>query len=133
MGPVRRRLTFALALLCPAPAWAEVCSDLRPGWDGTPVTAVDEMLFLAQSPLVLFLILATAIAVRFRSEWGGVAVVAGWSFATFIVTEWGSGDGLRSAAIDEGCAGSPGLFIAVAVAICISVVLYTAPLPRRKK
>ncbi len=97
------------------------------------MTAVGEMLFLAQTPMVLFLILATAVAVRFRSEWGGVAVVAGWSIATYIVTGWGSSDGLRNAAINEGCAGSPALFIAVAAAVCIGVVLYTAPLPRRRK
>ena len=133
MGSIRRRLTLGLALLCPAPAWAEVCSDLRPGWDGSTVTAFDEMLFLAQTPMVLILILGTALAVRLRSEWGGVAVVVGWSLATFVVTEWGSRDGLRSEAIAEGCASSPGLFIAVAAAMCIGVVLYTAPLPRGKK
>lgn len=133
MGPVRRRLILGIALLSPAPAWAEVCRELRPGWDGGTVSAFDEMLFLAQTPMVLILIVATALAVRFRSEWGGVAVVVGWSLATFIVTQWGSGDGLRSAAISEGCAGSPALFIAVAAAMCIGVVLYTAPLPGRRK
>ena len=93
MGPVRRRLILGSALLSPALAWAEVCLELRPGWDGGTVSAFDEMLFLAQTPMVLILIVATALAVRFRSEWGGVAVVVGWSLATVIVPQGGRGEG----------------------------------------
>ncbi|MFT7146361.1 MAG: hypothetical protein ACJASZ_001239 [Yoonia sp.] len=33
----------------------------------------------------------------------------------------------------EGCVGSSALFIAVAVAVCIGVVLYTAPRQRGKE
>lgn len=133
MGPFRRRLITAIVMLCPAPAWAEVCDKQRPGWDGTPVGAWGELLYLMQTPLVLLLIAATALVLRLRSEKGGLAVVVGWSIATYLMTGQGQGDAVDNAAISEGCIGSPVLFIAVAVALSIGVVLYTAPLPRRKK
>lgn len=106
---------------------------MRPGWDGTPVTPFDEFLFLLQSPMVLILIFASALAVRFRSEWGGVAVVVGWSLATFFVTGWSGTGGTMDAALQEGCVGSASIFITVAVAVGIGVVLYTAPRRARKE
>lgn len=133
MGPVRRRLITAAALLGPAPAWADACTTVRPGWDGAEVTALGELLVMFQTPLVLILVLASALAVRLRHELGGVAVVVGWSIATYMVTGWGNSDGLRQAAMAEGCVGSPALFITVAVAIGIGVVLYTAPKARRSE
>ena len=120
-------------MLFPAPVWAQgVCAAERPGWDGQQVGAWGELLFLLQTPLVLGLIVATALALRFRSEKGGLLVVVGWSIATYLVTGWGQDDPERMAALAEGCIGSPALFIAVAAALSIGVVLYTAPLPRRK-
>ena len=95
------------------------------------MSAFGELLFLLQSPIVLVLILLTAVAVRFRSEWGGLAVVVGWSIATYLVTGWGGGT--QTAAMAEGCVGSPALFIAVAGILCIGVVLYTAPIGKRKQ
>ena len=131
MGSIRRRLICAAALLLPAPAFADTCADLRPGWDGIPVSAWGELLTLMQSPLAIFMLIASALAVRFRSEKGGLAVVVGWSIATYLVTGWGRADPDRMAAMAEGCIGSPALIIAVAAAVSIGVVLYTAPLPRR--
>lgn len=133
MGPVRRRLIWAVALLAPAPAWADVCTLQRPGWDGTPVTAFGELLFLLQTPVVLILIILTALALRFRSEWGGLAVVVGWSLSTFLATGWGSNGDTRALAINEGCIGNSTLYILFAALVCIGVVLYTAPLKRDKK
>jgi len=133
MGPIRRRLVWGAAMLCPAPAWAEVCAAQRPNWDGTTVTAWGEFLYLLQTPIVLILIIATALAVRFRSEWGGLVVVVGWSLSTFLATGWGDANALRTAAISEGCVGNATLFIVVAALVCIGVVLYTAPLKRDKK
>ena len=98
-----------------------------------PVSAWGEFVFLLQSPIVLILILLTAVVIRFRSEWGGVAIVVGWSIVTYLVTGWLSGSTTQTAAANEGCVGSPALFIAVAAILCIGVVLYTAPLPRREK
>jgi len=132
MGPVRRRLILATFLLLPGAAWAEVCDKERPGWDGVPVGAFDELLYFLQTPIVLVLILGTALAIRFRSEKGGLAVVVGWSIATFLVTGVGLSDPIRTAAIAEGCIGSPSLFIAFAAALSVGVVFYTAPLPRRR-
>lgn len=105
----------------------------RPGWDGVPVTALDELLFLLQTPIVLILIIGTALAVRFRSEWGGLVVVAGWSLSTFLATGWGSNADTRALAMNEGCIGNSTLFILFAALVCIGVVLYTAPLKRDKK
>ena len=132
MGPVRRRLIWGAAVLFPAPAWAEVCAAQRPNWDGTPVTAWGEFLYLLQTPIVLILIIATALAVRFRSEWGGLVVVVGWSLSTFLATGWGTNGDLRAAAMNEGCIGNTTLFIVFAALVCVGVVLYTAPLKRDK-
>ncbi|WP_100369131.1 hypothetical protein [Yoonia maricola] len=119
-------------MLAPAPAWADVCTALRPAWDGQPVTAFGEFLYLLQTPVVLMLIVATALAVRFRSEWGGLVVVIGWSLSTFLATGWGANGDIRDAARIEGCVGNATLFILVAALVCVGVVLYTAPLKRDK-
>ena len=134
MGPLRRRLIAGGTLaVAGVPAWADTCAEMRPGWDGTPVTAFQELIFLAQSPIVLVLILLTAVAVRFRSEWGGLACVVGWSIATYLVTDWSGSSATQTAAAQEGSVGSPVLFITFAAALCIGVVLYTAPLGKRKQ
>lgn len=123
----------SLTVLCPAPAWAEVCNSVRPDWDGASVTALGEMLYLFQTPVVLLLVLASALAIRFRNELAGIAVVVGWSVATYLVTGWGTTDGVRDTAMNEGCVGSPAAFITVAVVVGIGVVLCTAPLARQTK
>lgn len=133
MGSIRRRLIGATVLLWPASAWADVCAVQRPGWDGTPVTAVGEFLYLLQTPIVLVLIVATALAIRLRSEWGGLAVVVGWSLSTFLATGWGDNGAIREAAMATGCIGNATLFISFAALVCVGVVLYTAPLKREKK
>ena len=133
MGPIRRRLILGAAFLSPAPAWAEVCALERPFWDGNPVSALGEFLHLLQTPVVLILILATALVIRFRSEKGGLAVVVGWSLSTFLATGWSTDTTIRDAATAEGCIGNATLFIVVAVLVCIGVVLYTAPLKRGKE
>ncbi|EBA13206.1 hypothetical protein RCCS2_04954 [Roseobacter sp. CCS2] len=106
---------------------------MRPNWDGAPVTAFGEFLYLLQTPVVLLLIIATALAVRFRSEWGGLVVVVGWSLSTFLVTGWGADGDLQALAMTEGCVGNSTMFIIAAALVCVGVVLYTAPLKRDKK
>lgn len=133
MGPLRRKLTALAFFTTATPAWAEVCDEVRPDWDGTPVTALGEFLYLLQAPVVLVLILGTAMAFRFRSEWGGLVVVVGWSVVTYLITDWGGANQQEVLARAEGCIGSPSLFIAVATALSIGLVLYTAPLPKRHK
>ena len=105
---------------------------MRPNWDGNPVTAFEELFYIMQTPVVLLLIVATALTVRFRSEWGGLVVVVGWSLTTFLATGWGEMEAIKAAEIAEGCAGSKTLFIIFAALVCVGVVLYTAPLKRDK-
>lgn len=128
-APHRRvRQIAAMAAVCaaqPSVALAEVCDKLRPGWDGAQVTALGEALHLASSLPAVILILSTAIVVKARSQWGGLAVVCGWSFLTYFFA-LGTG-ATRIMARAEGCAGSPTLFIAAVAAICVAIILYTAP------
>lgn len=128
MGPIRGRLT--LALLAPSPAWAEVCDKARPGWDGVPVTAWQEALTLMTSPAALILLMLSLIALRFRSAWGALAVTVLWTGLVTLVSMVDI-SGLRDAAMTEGCIGSSALFIALIAAICVAMILYTAPLPKR--
>jgi hypothetical protein len=114
-----------LSAVMPVPAAAEVCDKINPDWDGARVTALAEAVTLASSLPVVLLLLATAIAIRTRSKWGGVAVVSGWSFMTYFFA-LGSSD-VYTAARAEGCVGSPALFIAIVAALSVAVILYTAP------
>lgn len=135
--PSRRpfQVTLAAALTAPEQLWAEVCDKERPLWDSAtgPATVFDEALHLGASPLSLVLLAATALAVRFRSSWGGLAVVCGWSGLVALVTFVNSDDpsGVRQLAIEEGCIGSPALFIAAVAAISVATIIYTSPRPAR--
>lgn len=110
----------------PGMAQAEVCSTLRPDWDGTPASALSEAFMLTASPLTLLLIGLTFLALRFRSQWGGVAVVVLWTGLVSIITMLDP-TGTRTPAMAEGCIGSPTLFIAAVTAICVATIIYTAP------
>ena len=128
----RRTLPFtAMALLTPSLARADVCDKERPFWDPEtgPATALDEALHFAASPLTIALLVATALAVRFKSAWGGLAVVCGWSGLVGLITFAPSMDlaSIRHAAIEEGCIGSPALFIALVAAISVATIIYTSP------
>ncbi len=125
MGPLRRGLIHAAPVLAalPGPALAEVCDKIRPDWDGTPVSGLQEALQLALTAPVLALLIATGAALRFRSQWGGLIVVVLWTGYASLLS---FGD-LRTQAQAEGCAGSPTLFIGLVAAICVATILYTAP------
>ncbi len=127
LGPVPRCAQVWLALvLLPSSAMAEVCDKERPDWDGAPASAVSEALMLAGSLPSVVLILATALAIRVRSVWGGLAAVCGWSILVGVLV-FGGDRAIRDTAIAEGCVGSPALFIAAVAAICVGTILYTAP------
>ncbi len=126
MRPLARGLPLAAL---PTPALAEVCDTIRPGWDGTPVTALGEALALLTSVPALALLVATALAFRFRSQWGGLLVVLLWAGYGALLTMADSG--ARAAAMAEGCVGSPTLFLGATAAICVAMILYTAPLKSR--
>lgn len=123
MGSVRRGLILALV---PGAASAEVCDKVRPGWDGAPMSATAEAIALFATLPSLALILATLAALRFRSQWGGLVVVVGWSLWTSVLVFVG-GRELRPAAVAEGCMGSQTLFLGAVVAICVGTILYTLP------
>jgi drug/metabolite transporter (DMT)-like permease len=127
---------FMVAItLCATPALAEVCDKVRPGWTpGTQITTVGEAVALFSTGPALVLLVATAVVLRFRSQWGGLAVTMLWSvLVSFIAMDAFGEDptGIRDHAIREGCVGAPTLFIALVTAICIVTVLYTAPLRGR--
>lgn len=110
-------------------ASSSICDKARPGWDGTPVGPIDEALFLAGTPAALVLFLATALVLRYRSQWGGVAIVVGWTLFATMLTMIDPG-GLRANGQIEGCTGAPTLFLALVAAICVGTILYTAPVER---
>lgn len=123
MGPLRRGLILATL---PGAAMADACAVQRPDWDGMPVSGVDEAIQLASSPLTLILIAATFLAIRFRSQWGGVAIVVLWTILVSMLTMVDP-TGTRAPGMAEGCIGSPTLFITAVAAICVATILYTAP------
>ncbi len=129
MGPVRGRLiagSSVLASLFAAPAWAEVCDKARPNWDGAPVGAVGEAVSLFVSPAGLLLLALSLVALRFRFQWVGLAAVILWTIFITVIT-MADPTQMRVAAMAEGCVGPPTLFIALAAAICVAIVLWTKP------
>ena len=128
MGSLRRGLMLATL---PTAAWAKVCDKERPDWNGTPVMAVGEAIALFSNPVSLVLLLVTALAVRFRSQWGALAVCLAWTGWVSLIAFMDTG-GIRSAALAEGCIGSPTLFIVIACTLCVAAVIYTAPRPAKE-
>lgn len=122
MGPVRGGVILALL---PGAAWAQSCAEQRPTWDGMPVSVAQEAVFLATSPAALVLFLATVIAARFKSSWGGLVVVLGWTALVTFLTMLAPDS--RKQAFAEGCVGNPALFIGIIAAICVGMIFYTAP------
>ncbi|MEQ9260370.1 MAG: hypothetical protein RIG84_14885 [Roseovarius sp.] len=127
MGPVRRGLTLALLAALPLPAWADACAAYRPGWDGVPVGALEEALTLMMSPAALFLLITTALAFRLRRQWLTLALCLAWSGLVALVTFVDLPGGSRQEALAQGCIGPPTLFIALAGALCVALVLFTTP------
>lgn len=115
------------ALLAPNVALAEICEKVRPTWTpGTQATAWGELIALMGTPPSLVLLLLTALAIRFRHQWGALIVTVIWTVWVSLVAMSGP-DETRQAAINEGCIGSPTLFIAAVAAICVAMILYTVP------
>ena len=122
-----KRLILAF-LAGPTAAWAEVCDKVRPLWaPGSQATGWDELLGLMGTPPSLVLLVLSALAVRFRHQWGALIVVLLWTGWVSLVALVGVDNDVQALAIAEGCVGSPVLFIAVVAAICGGMILYTAP------
>lgn len=137
MGSLRRGIRQALYLalaLCPTAAIAEVCDKERPFWsraDG-PASAWDELIGLSTLPISLALISLAGLALLTR--WRILFALTGLLWAGLalrvIAEHYGPiRDDARYFAINEGCIGPPHLFIALAIAICGSMV-YGALRPR---
>ncbi len=128
MGSIRRGLILSLV---PGAGWAEVCDKERPNWvHGTEATIWTEMIGLFAAPPSLVLLLLTALVIRFRSLWGGLIVVVLWTGLVSLLV-FSEPDAVRIQAIKEGCIGSPSLFIGIVAAICVAMILYTAPRAER--
>lgn len=125
MGSFRRRVIAALCLFG-TPAAADICSDARPNWDGGPVSAWQEMIWLLSSPAALVMLIITAFVIRFRSQWGGLACFVGWAMLGSYLSFPDIND-FRKQGLIEGCMGSPTLFLGLVTAICVGMILYTAP------
>jgi hypothetical protein len=108
------------------------CASFRPDWSGDEVSALSEALLLFQTPAALVLLLASALVLRFRSAWGALAVFVGWSLLVSAFTFFDPTGGTRTAAMAEGCVGSPTLFIAIALGISVGLILYTGQ-PEKKE
>ena len=119
-------LTTLLCVIAPLPALAEVCDKERPNWDGLPVSGLHEAMTLFSSPAGLVLLAASALALRFRNQWGALIVVLLWTGLISVVTMVDP-NGINTAARAEGCVGSATLFIVAVAAICVGMILYTAP------
>jgi hypothetical protein len=115
-----------LALVTPGAALAEVCDKTRPSWDGEPVNAFGEAVFLFSSPAALLLVLGSLIVIRFRHQWGALGIVVLWTLLVSLIS-MGDPTGLKEFEVAEGCIGSPVLFIGVVTAICVGMILYTTP------
>lgn len=113
--------------LLPGPALAQTCAELRPGWTSdAPPTAWTEVLALMSTPASLVLLLASAVVVRLRHQWGALAVTLFWSFWISFVALAGP-----TQAAAEGCIGNPTLFIVLVAAICMGMIVYTTGGKRR--
>ncbi|MCA0871714.1 hypothetical protein LCL97_12825 [Seohaeicola saemankumensis] len=127
MGPLRRGLTALAALAAPGTAWAGVCDTMRPGWTpGTAPTAIDEAIALGSTLPSLVLLAATLVCAFFRLQWASLVVVLLWT-ALISLPMYLPISEVHATAIAEGCIGSPTLFMGIVIAICVALVLHTAP------
>jgi hypothetical protein len=112
-------------LLAPSITWADACATLRPDWSLPPATALDEVIYLTATLPALLLLAGSALAIALRSQWGGLLVIVLWTiFTTYIIM---GGDETSELAAQEGCIGSPALFVTLVAAICVAIVLKTRP------
>ena len=126
MGSVRG-IVISVAAMAPSQALAQVCEQVRPLWSpGSEATGLGELIALMGTPPSLALLIASALAFRFRHQWGALVVVVLWTVWSSIVALSEPGETMQNA-INEGCVGAPTLFIVAVVAICVGLILYTAP------
>ena len=129
LGP--RAIAAGLSLV-PSQALAEVCDKARPMWTpGTSPTIFSEALALAITPPSLVLFLVTLACLRFRWQWVSLGMVLLWSVWVSVLA-FLPPNATQQQAIAEGCIGSPALFIGIIAALCVALVLWTAPREARE-
>lgn len=120
MGSFRRGLIFFFAL-APSIAFAEVCDKERPAWNGVPVSAWEDLIFLSTHVLFwpVWIALAAAIVLKRTS----LTIIAGTIAALHTLLQLSQlTDTITRAAIREGCIASPPLFIGLCAAICLASI-----------
>ena len=113
-GPLGLLITAFASVILADPAFANVCTQVRPGWDpsGGPMSLIGEASYLIFSPGGIMLLLMTPLAMRFQKFWFSVVIatsallVAGLRYYQTIQPV-----GIDVDAIKEGCIGEPWLGI----------------------
>lgn len=133
MGPLRVGLTLAAL---PVPAMAEVCGNLRPAWDGTPVSIWMEPALTFSNPLLFLLLILVMPGSYFRhTAWQMGGIFAASFLLLFVSTPiWmADGKGIYGQAISEGCVAPPYLSTAFAAAITLFAVIRAIRRLRKKE
>ena len=123
MGPVRRRLTAALALL-PVPALADVCAGLRDGWTAgdSPVSAWGEAVYILTSPPAIVALVLLAVALWKPRPWLSVFLsFPAFALAALILFSRQAPTAAQAQA--EGCIGTPYLaLVLLAVLSALAII-----------
>lgn len=127
MGPVRGGLILSLL---PGAALAETCAELRPNWDGVPVTVFGELWAQLSTGTVLILLFGSFAALRLKSPRWALWMVLCWAAYIYFLTI--TRPDTMQRALAEGCLGNPALFIGIIAAICVGMIFYTAPLTKER-
>lgn len=127
---VRSLLTLVVSLMA-SPAFAEVCDKERPRWnpaDGR-VNVFEELYLFLTSPLGIGLIALIATTLYFRRRWLSLLCAALiFTVATIVALNWfWLGDGIITAAFNEGCRASPIVTIGVLVLLSVWLAQYGRP------
>lgn len=115
-GVLRRLAPMVLSGLFPLTAFAQanpsVCANSRPNWDVSDgaMTMIEETLYLLTTPGILALLIALAMALRFRNLWFTFTI----SLLSFVIcylfyVSWASPNigSVVERSIVEGCVGPP--------------------------
>jgi hypothetical protein len=137
MGSVRGQLIAALALFAvsalAAPARAEVCDKVRPGWvagDGA-VGALGEAIYVLGSPVGLILLALVGLALVWPRRWLAVVValpVLGLAGLLFLSRQAET----AAQAMAEGCIGGIGPTVGLLVLLAAAVLVRGFARARRR-
>jgi len=127
MGPLRRGLILAAL---PAPAFAEVCQQVRPLWSpGIDVTIWSEPLYTLTNPLLFIMIVIALAGSAFRHIGVQMAGIIASSFLLIFVSQrlWATDHlGIWARATREGCLAPPYVATAFAAALAVYTIIRAA-------